>query len=297
VSARARAAADPIQYLRWPDSAPAATVLIPSLDGDRSGNLKGLIEDLEQQTFQDFELLVVVGVTPNGHARNVGAAVARGAVLICIDDDMRLGHERVLELMVKALNEHPEFGVVGISDQIPPDASWLQRRMAAQIPRSLFPIVDDFVDSDMVSHHCLALRRAVWDEVGGESDTLVRGTDPDLRYRIRKAGYRVVIVPQTWGYHPHPKTLSGLMRQWYKQGAGAADVFLTEPHMAIDTPDSFQEKESYRRSFPRRVSDSIGRLLATIFKAQEISLLCQAAYALGYITHVMDRKLPSARSQ
>jgi len=285
---------EPVRFIRRPVAAPAASVIIPSLDGDRSGNIGGLIDDIERQTFQDFELIVVVGVRPNGHARNVAAVEARGSFLLCIDDDMRLGHDRILERLVVAMSEHPEFGLVGISDQIPPRATWLQRRMARQLPRNYFPIVDDFVDSDMVSHHCLALRRAVWDEVGGESDTLVRGTDPDLRFRIRRAGYRVVIVPQTWGYHPMPRSLRELLRMWFKQGAGAAEVFLTEPQMAIDTPDAFQESASYRRPFPRRVAQAVGALLLAAAKAEDIRLLCQAAYGLGYLNHVLQRKASSA---
>ena len=288
---------DAVRFLRRSAEPPAASVIIPSLDGDRSGNLGGLIEDIEQQSFQDFELIVVVGVRPNGRSRNVGAAPARGSALICIDDDMRLGHNRIFERLLAALNEHPEFGLVGISDQIPPDSTWLQRRMARQLPRNYFPIVDEFVDSDMVSHHCLALRRSVWDEVGGESDTLVRGTDPDLRLRIRGAGYRVVIVPQTWGYHPQPKSLRELLRMSYKYGAGAAEVFLTAPEMAIDTPDAFRESESYRRPFARRVVQSAGRLLEAVVKAEDIRLLSQAAYGAGYLTYVVDRKVSSARGR
>jgi len=285
---------EPVRFIRRPVAAPSASVIIPSLDGDRSGNIGGLIDDIERQTFQDFELIVVVGVRPNGRARNVAAVEARGSFLVCIDDDMRLGHDRILERLVVAMSEHPEFGLVGISDQIPPRATWLQRRMARQLPRNYFPIVDDFVDSDMVSHHCLALRRSIWDEVGGESDTLVRGTDPDLRFRIRRAGYRVVIVPQTWGYHPMPRSLRELLRMWFKQGAGAAEVFLTEPQMAIDTPDAFQESASYHRPFPRRVAQAGGALLMAAAKAEDIRLLCQAAYGLGYLNHVLQRKASSA---
>jgi predicted HicB family RNase H-like nuclease len=133
--------------------------------------------------------------------------------------------------------------------------------------------------------------------VGGESDTLVRGTDPDLRFRVRSAGYRVVMVPHTWGYHPQPKTLKELLRMWFKQGAGAAQVFLTEPEMVIDTPDAFEEGESYRRPFTRRVVDSIGRIASAAARAQEISLLCQVAYVAGYLSHAVDRKVSPAKAR
>jgi cellulose synthase/poly-beta-1,6-N-acetylglucosamine synthase-like glycosyltransferase len=248
-----------------------------------------LVEDLDRQTFQDFELLLSIGVHPNGRARNVGARETRGDYLVFIDDDVRLGHEHLLDNLLKALREHPDIGLVGASQQLPPWSTALQRRMADQLPRSRFPVVDRFTETDMVTHMCLALRRAVWDEVGGESDTLVRGTDPDLRYRVRAAGYRVGVVPDTWAYHPMPAGMRKLLRAWYSAGQGAASVFLESPEMVIDAPDSFQERGTYRRTFSRRVLDAAARTARAVLDGQEIRLICQAAYGAGYVAEVLNR--------
>jgi glycosyltransferase involved in cell wall biosynthesis len=285
---------DPVRFVRRPVEAPSASVIIPSLDGVRGGNLAALIRDLEGQSFQDFELLVVVGVSPNGRSRNVGAAAARGSYLIFIDDDVRLGHAGILEALLTALAQHEEFGLVGPSQRIPPDSTWLQHRMARQLPRTRLPVVEDFEESDMVSHMCLALRRSVWDEVGGESDTLVRGTDPDLRLRIRSAGYRIVVVPRTWAYHPMPQSLKRLLELWFSAGAGAADVFFTAPELVIDVPNSFDAPTTYRRTFRQRVADAAWCVIKSALRAQEIRFLCQSAYAFGYLQRIVQRKLAAS---
>jgi len=286
-----------VRFIRRASATPRATVIIPSRDGHRAGNVGRLIEDIERQTLEDFELLLVIGVSPNGRARNVGAEQARGHYLIFIDDDVRLGHQRVLEQLVDALQRYPEFGLVGPSQQIPTDSTWLQLRMAEQLPRTRFPVVEAYTESDMVSHLCLALRREVWDEVGGESDTLIRGTDPDLRLRVRQAGYRVVVVPRTWAYHPMPGSLRELLRAWFSAGAGSAEVFLNSPDLVIDAPDSFQETASFQRPFRRRIIDASRRVLKAAVCAQEIRLLCQCAYGLGYVIHVLNRKAASAATR
>ena len=80
---------------------PAISVVIPSRDGTRGGNVDRLLDNLRSQTRQDFEVILAIGFSPNGHARNQGVKPARGKYLVCIDDDVTLGHERVLENLIK----------------------------------------------------------------------------------------------------------------------------------------------------------------------------------------------------
>jgi len=89
---------------------PLVSVIIPSLDGHRSGNVEKLLTDLEQQTVQDFEILMPIGIKPNGKARNEGVRKAKGRYLVCIDDDVRLGHERVIENLLAPLLEVERTG-------------------------------------------------------------------------------------------------------------------------------------------------------------------------------------------
>ena len=70
----------PVEFIIEKDS-PKVSIIIPSLDGSREGNVSRLVEDIRKQSFQDYELILVKGESPNGHARNVGVRKAKGEIL------------------------------------------------------------------------------------------------------------------------------------------------------------------------------------------------------------------------
>lgn len=266
-----------------PSESPKVSVIIPSFDGYRGGNVPKLLEDLKGQTCQDFELHIVKDIRPNGRARNEGVKLSRGRILVFIDDDTRLGHNRVIENLIKPFEEDKTIGITGASRQLPPDANWFQRASAKQLPRAIFPIVDRIVDSDRAAHSCLSIPKDLYERVGGEHDRLVRGTDPDLRYRVRKAGLRVVIVPDTWFYHPLPKTLKKLVRKGFRNGMGAGWVFKNYPHLVYEVPDGAATEFVPKRSFPYRVARVVGRLILALITFKFIRLVTNLAYISGYL--------------
>ena len=76
---------------------PKVSIIIPSMDGYRDGNVPKLKESLSEQTYKDFEIHVVVGISPNGRARNEGVKRTTGEILVFIDDDVTFGNDRVVE--------------------------------------------------------------------------------------------------------------------------------------------------------------------------------------------------------
>jgi len=284
-----------------PHPNPLVSVIIPSLDGHRGGNVEKLLGDLEKQTMQDFEIIMPVGIKPNGKARNEGVRKAKGRYLVCIDDDVRLGHEKVIENLLKPLLEverkghdwtkpgEGRIGMTGPSQQLPPDATWFQRWAAKQLPRTQFPIVDDYTDTDMVTHMCLCIPTELYKAVGWENEYIVRGTDLDLRYRVRKAGYRIVVVPRTWAYHPIPKTLKGIVRDWFNKGRWTAFNRKKFPGFDFEAPDGIVKDFVPKRSKAYRAARFVGRFLLGIVTFQPVRILAQIAYAAGYLRgHFFD---------
>src|SRR5439155_23363410 len=70
----------------------AVSVVVPSLTGDVSP----VLASIRRQTLAPAEVEVVVGVRPNGRARNVGVARTTAPVLVFIDDDAVLGNNDAL---------------------------------------------------------------------------------------------------------------------------------------------------------------------------------------------------------
>src|SRR5215469_1825400 len=209
-------------------SRPKVSIIIPSWTGEVSR----LMRSIEQQTLRDYEVNVVAGVSPAARARNLGAKPARADILLFVDDDACLGHERVLQMMVDLLARDGQTAIVGISQQVGGGASRLQRAIARQVPRWVYPVVCDNLVSNPPLHSygftaitttCCAVRRTVFEEVGGFDEELPTGPeDTDFFYRIRRHGHNLVVAANCWVYHDPPASMKALLRKSFWYGVGHA---------------------------------------------------------------------------
>lgn len=198
---------------------PAVSIVIPSFDGHRGGNVPRLIDAVRGQTVSSVEIILSVNEYPNGHARNVGIAAASPSsrVFAFFDDDVELGSTTILERFLQVLKDR-SIGLVGASQLPPPESTAVQRWIGYDLNKAKFPIQLGIADTEMATHAGMACRREVWEELGGESDTLVTGTDTDLRERMRAAGYRVVVAPQTLVFHPLPTSVGQVLKSALRNG-------------------------------------------------------------------------------
>jgi hypothetical protein len=257
------------------------SVIIPSGDASRSETLERLLDDLKQQSRPPDEVEVVRGVSPSGHARNLGVGKTRGDILVFFDDDVRLGTPDLVETFVRYLTQDRTLGIVGAAQRLPPDSSRFQQRSAAQISRSESPVVDELTESDMVTTACWALRREVLEEVGGYHDRIPRGVDPELRERVRKAGYRIAVVPQTWFYHPMPKDLATLARVAYRNGAASAFARRHFPEAVIYNPEGHVAEFEARPPLSKRVLRNLGGLARNLVAGRWYGAAWDLAYLAG----------------
>lgn len=203
------------------------SVIVPSLNGA----IDALRASLAGQSLQEYELIVVVGAKPAGRARNLGVARASAPIIVFIDDDATFGHPAVLEQLAARLDAEPSVGVVGPSKQLSPQATPRQRRIAAQVPRWVYPVHAEDTESNPpldsygfsgITTTCCAMRRADFARVGGFDERLITGEDPELFFRVRRAGQRFIIPADCWVCHDPPGSLRGLARKCYSYGAGHA---------------------------------------------------------------------------
>lgn len=270
---------------------PLVSVIIPSLDGVRGGNVERLRRQIASQTCQDTEFVVVKGVRPNGRARNVGVSQTKGDFVLFIDDDVQLGCDDLIEKMLNAFEADQRIALVGVSQRIPEDASAFAKACGEQLERFEAPILEQIEDTDFASHTCMMMRRVTYLEIGGESDILPRGTDPDLRHRLRDAGYRVVLAPGAWAYHPPPENWRQLWRTYFRNGAGSAFVWRHFPDYSIDTAPKHQQGTVGKRPLGTRALGYLGRFLGSLLSLSFISLTALIAYGCGFLkTLLFDRQ-------
>src|SRR2546429_342938 len=146
---------------------PKVSIIIPSWTGEVSRPMRSI----EQQTFRDYEVDVVQRISPLARARNLGAQRTRGDILLLVDDDLTLGHEHVLQQMVDLLESDAQIAIVGVSLQVPVEASRFQRALARQVPHFADPVVSDNLVSNppldrygstVIHGGCCAIRRSVF---------------------------------------------------------------------------------------------------------------------------------------
>ncbi len=204
------------------------SVIIPTFHGD----VTRVTASLTMQTYRDFVVHVVRGVSPASRARNQGIAEARGKYLLFLDDDAVLGHPEALERLIAALQAEPAVGVVGTAKILFPSATAFQRRVALEVPRWIYPVRTEDTESNPtldrygytgITTTCCLVRREVITAVGGFEDELPTGPeDTEFFYRVRRAGYRFVIPADCWVYHNPPATLGALLRKGFAYGVGHA---------------------------------------------------------------------------
>ncbi|MEK7309539.1 MAG: glycosyltransferase [Planctomycetota bacterium] len=261
---------------------PLVSVIIPSLDGYRNGNVPKLIEAIKGQTFHDLEVILVKGVMPCARAHNAGVNYATGKIIVFFDDDIILGHDHIIENLIAPFAAHQAIGITGASQLLPPDANRFQKRCNKEFDRFQFPVINEMIESDMATHAAMAIRKNVFMKAGQENVNLIYGDDPEFRARLRQAGYKIVVVPQTWIYHPPPKNLISFLRISFQRGKGAAHDFLNYPDLIYETPPANAKTFVSHRSFLYRVLRAIIQNIEATLKLKLIFLSVRISYEIGY---------------
>jgi GT2 family glycosyltransferase len=261
---------------------PKISVIIPTLDGYRNGLFPALLDQLSEQTFQDFETIVIKGDHWQGRAINTAVDLARGKYVLTLDDDTSLKSNNAFEKLFEVMESYETIGMAGGLNVIPSDASRFIRRVMREISRRSTPKVEQITDSDLAEHPLLIIRKEVFKMLGGENELLPRGLDPYLRELFRQAGYRVVVVPGVLYSHLPPSTLRKLIRQFYRNGRQAAFVNRYYPQWVIETPAVHGQFRT-RIPLPLRILRFPIRLLLALITLKPIRFLSGMAYALGFL--------------
>lgn len=266
------------------ESFPTVTIIIPSLEG-KEENLRRLSDTICRSGIPNDkqEIIAVVNVSPNGRARNVGAIHANGEYLVFIDDDVTFPDAGDLRRIVGFLDDREAVGLCGPAQQLPPGLSDLEHQRAVQMPRNHVESVDTFIETDMVTHACLAISRNVFFEIGMEHPNLISGTDPDLRHRVRSRGLKVGLVPNTTVYHPPVTGWRDHLRSNFLGGRRSRAVRREYPsyHFSAD-PDRTTLEEPDENTLTDRLIRQGSYLGRRLLQGHAWALAAQFSYQVGY---------------
>jgi GT2 family glycosyltransferase len=213
-------------------SEPSVTVIVPVFNG--GDDLRRCLEAIGRSAWQTLECIVVDDASTDGRtaelaerygarvmrlprrrgpaaARNAGAAMARGELLFFTDADVVL-HEDAIARAARVLAGDPGIAAVfGSYDDSPGDPSLLSRY------RNLYHHWNHQVGNAEASTFwagCGAIRRDVFEAVGGFSEAFTRPSieDIELGYRLRAGGHRIRLLRDMQCTHLKHWTLGSMVR-------------------------------------------------------------------------------------
>ena len=172
------------------------------------------------------------GPLPPGTARNIGAAAARGELLVFCDDDDVVA-PGWLAAMVDALQDHDVVGgaedVALLNDQEAITGSARYPAMATRLPT-----VNGW--RPFIETTNLGIRRSVFEQVGGFDERFVASEDRDLSLRLQTAGYELGFAPAAV---VHRRLRAGVRSQAHQAMVWArSEVLLYRVHRGEGMPKS-----------------------------------------------------------
>ena len=190
---------------------PLISVIIPCYNDGKY--LEETLQRLNQQSFQDFETIIVndgstdletikvlqslegrdrlrIINTPNGRmsaARNVGIENATGEMIVALDADDHF-EKSFFEKAIKILNSNQNVAVV---------SSYIQHfGLDKKVFKPRGGTIKNFLFSNQCAM-CSMFRKTVWDEAGKFDEKMVYGyEDWEFYIRVTALGYRVHIIPE-----------------------------------------------------------------------------------------------------
>ena len=232
--------------------APLVTVIVCSYNGART--LTACLDSLGRLNYPAYEVILVDdGSTDDtahvaaqfaqvhyihqsnhglSHARNTGAAAAKGDVLAYTDSDCMADADWLYYLIGTLVSG--DYAGVGGPNVTPPAENWIQACVAAAPGGPSHVLLTDTV-AEHIPGCNMAFYRWAFEAVGGfDPEYRKAGDDVDFCWRIQQAGWVIAFSPTAIVWHYRRFTLRAFLKQ--QDGYGEAESLLRFKHLIFFGP-------------------------------------------------------------
>jgi O-antigen biosynthesis protein len=232
--------------------APFVSVIVCSYNGGRT--LGACLDSLGKLNYPAYEVILVDdGSTDDtayvaaqfpgvcyihqsnhglSHARNTGAAAAKGEVLAYTDSDCMVDADWLCYLIGTLVSG--DYAGVGGPNITPPAQNWIQACVAAAPGGPNHVLLTDTV-AEHIPGCNMAFYRWVFEGVGGfDPEYRKAGDDVDFCWRIQQAGWVISFSPTAIVWHYRRFTLRAFLNQ--QDGYGEAESLLRFKHLIFFGP-------------------------------------------------------------
>ena len=235
-----------------PAQSPFVSVIVCSYNGGKT--LAACLESLGQINYPNYEVILVddgstddtayiASQFPNvryihqinhglSHARNTGAAAAKGDVFVYTDSDCMADVDWLYYLIGTLMSG--EYAGVGGPNVPPPAKNWVQACVAAAPGGPSHVLLTDTV-AEHIPGCNMAFHRSAFENVGGfDVEYRKAGDDVDFCWRLQQSGCVIAFSPTAIVWHHRRFTLRAFLKQ--QDGYGEAESLLRFKHLIFFGP-------------------------------------------------------------
>lgn len=228
-------------------------------------------------------------------ARNAGARRASGEVIVFTDHDCT-AERRWLARLVEPFGD-PAVPAVAGETIASPGETWAARyaafirhnSAAVSLRRDVFPFAPTAN---------LAVRRPVFEELGGFDEMLHHTDDADFSLRVKRAtGQPIALAPRAIVFHAERPTARALFRRYREYGKGWADLLRKHPDelrwtMGLECRADFDVAAALGRVPAGLARWRLGGGEAMDFHYRWFEFLRRFAHRLGFVEQSITRSPP-----
>ncbi len=194
----------------------------------------GSTDETAKIVSKNFPSVELIRIQPSGlsTARNVGANIATGQIIVYTDDDCIPDVDWIIRLDRAFRN--PAIAAAG-GPNLPPKARSLEEAVISAAPGAPSHVLIDDTRAEHLPGCNIAVRRHAFQKIGGFNPVFhTAGDDVDFCWRLRDAGFELGFAPGAFVWHHRRPSILGFLKQ--QVGYGKAERILISIH-----PDRFTD--------------------------------------------------------